>query len=286
MLTKMSEKRPIFGSQFLVQEMQDYLGAEMSMIRGILETKKLKGRSLEIAAMIASLLGTGNAILILSKENHRFYKECVMLARGFFEHITNVCYLLECGEDTFEECMQHTIYRQYLRRSRNKKVIKDAEGKELMKISLVQKNIENLRKNDKIDELIDKSEKNKKTRFPIPKIEMRLGFLAKQNMELNISLFLAYQQAYYDDASEALHGSFYGVLFHVLNLDSREKNNAEIDTNKNTALLLWQTGELFHQLIVLLNQKNSIKDFYEKSILNSKATLEKIKFALNSKEKI
>lgn len=272
----MKENKPIFGSKFFVQETQNFLMAEMTMIRGIVMEKKLHGKSLEIAAMICSLLSTGNAIVELSKENQRFYNECVMLARSFFERITNICYLLLCDEDIYKECVQHTIFRQYLKRKGSNKVIKDESSDILMTLSLGQANAENLKKDKKLKDILDKFEKSNRKRFPIPKIEKRLGLISKFKEHLNASLFLAYQLAYYDDASEALHGSLYGSLFHALNADAKDKNSIEIEVNKNTALLLLQTGELIHQLIALLHKENDLKDFYEKSSCNSKGVHEKL----------
>ncbi|MDD5437740.1 MAG: DUF5677 domain-containing protein [Patescibacteria group bacterium] len=270
-----------FGSNELLNSMRNYLSAEMTLVRGIIETRQLQNRSLSIMAMIGSLLGTGNAILLLMKENQRFYNEGIMLARGFFERITNVCYLLLCDEDTFFKCTQHTIFRQYARGKENGKVVKDENDNVLMKIELSFKGIEKIEDNSLIKEAIDSFEKDNKYKFPIPKIEKRLGFLLKQNKTINVSLFLAYQQAYYDDASEALHGSFYGSLFHVLNIGLKEKNAIEEETNKNTTLLLWQTSELFHQLIVLLSEINNMNDFREKSDHNSKTTLGIMRAAVN-----
>jgi hypothetical protein len=275
-----------FGSKLFVDEMREYLNAEMTLIYGIIVTNKLKDRSFEIRAMIGSLIGTGNAIMLLSTDNQRLYNECVMLSRGFFERITNICYLLLCDEKTYNECIKdHTLYRQYLRGSNNEKVMKDDEGKTLLKIELKREGIENLKKEKDYKEAIDKFEKSQKTRFPIPKIEKRLGFLAKAGTNLNVSVFLAYQQAYYDDASEALHGSFYGGLFHVINLNSRDQKEMAIETNQNTTLLLWQTGELLNQLIELLNQKNDLQDFHEKSIKNSEVMLAKMKSAMDAIKK-
>jgi len=278
----MKENKPIFGSKFFVKETQNFLMAEMTIIRGIIEEKKLKGRSLEISAMIFSILSTGNAILELSKENMRFYNECVMLARSFFERITNICYLLLCGEDIFKECMHHTIFRQYTKRSDSSKVIKGENDNILMKLSLMQKNIENLKKDQNLKDILDKFKKSKRMRFPIPTIEKRLGFIAKFEEHLNVSLFLAYQLAYYDDASEALHGSLYGSLFHVLNAGSKKKDGIEVEINKNTALLLMETGELIHQLINLLHKENDLNEFYEKSLHNSKGMYKKLKFVVEN----
>ena len=127
--------------------MQNYLAAEMTLLRGIIESKKLKDRSLTIMAMIGSLLGTGNAILFLMKDNQKFYNEGVMLARGFFERITNVCYLIICDEETFTKCMKHTIFKQYIRGKDNKKIIKDENDNILMKIELKRNNNESMKNN-------------------------------------------------------------------------------------------------------------------------------------------
>ncbi len=276
----MEKQQKHFGSNEILDSMRNFLTAEMTLVRGVIESKRLKGRSLSAMAMIASLLGTGNAILLLMTENQRFYNEGVMLARGFFERITNVCYLLLCDDDTYIKCTQHTTFRQYTRGKTNEKVVKDENDKVVMKIGLKLEGIEGMKNYPSTKEDIETFENDNKFKFPIPKIEKRLGEILKQSKILNISLFLAYQQAYYDDASEALHGSIYGSLFHVLNTESKEKDKIEEEVNKNATLLLWQTGELFNQLIVLLGEANEIGDFTEKSAHNSITTLNIMKLAM------
>ncbi len=276
----MKENKPLFGSKYFISETQNFLMAEMTIIRGIIKEEKLKDRALKISSIIFSLLSTGNAILLLSEENQRFYNECVMLARSFFERVTNICYLLLCEEETYKACMHHTIFRQYIKRNNSSKVMKDKQDKMLAKISLRWDGTKNAKKDEKLRKIIDGFKKQRKTKFPLPKIEKRLGFLNKYKKYINASLFLLYQQTYYDDASEALHGSFYGSLFHVLSSESKDKKNVEIDINKNTALLLLQTGGLIHQLISLLNKNNTLNEFYEKSAHNDEGIDKKLKFAL------
>lgn len=276
----MEENRSIFGSNFFVSETQNFLTAEMTIIRGIIEENKLKGRALNLLAMIFGLLSTGSAIFLLSKDNQRFYNECVMLARSFFERITNICFLLVCKDETFEECMDHTLFRQYLRGVKNNKVVKNNQNKVLMQIKLKNHGIKDLKEDPKMKPIIEKFKKSKRTRFPLPKIEKKLGLLSEYSKYLNVSLFLAYQHAYYDDASEALQGSYYGSLFHVLNIKDKDRKSIEIETNKNTSLLLLETGELIHQLISLLRKDCSLNIFYKKSSDNSRVMAKKLKCAI------
>jgi len=271
----MKENKPLFGSEFYIKENQNYLMAEMSILRGIVDNKMLHGRAAEISIMILTLLSTGSAIVELAKNPQRFYNECVMLGRGFFERLTNVCYLLLCDDKTFEKCMKHTVFRQYTKKTGNNKVIKDKDNNVLMKLSLGQTGL-------CPDEELDKYGKKHGNRFPIPDIPKRLGYIVKFKKHINVSLLLAYQLSFYDDASEALHGSLYGSLFHVLNIATKNKDILETEINKNMALLLLQTGELIHQLICLLNKDNDLNDILEKSTHNSKLFHKKLEFAVNN----
>lgn len=271
----MKENKPLFGSKFYIKENQNYLMAEISILRSIVDNKMLHGRAAEISIMILTLLSTGSAIVELAKNPQRFYNECVMLARGFFERLTNVCYLLLCDDKTFEKCIKHTVFRQYAKKTGSNKAIKDKDNNILMKLSLGQEGL-------CIDEELDKYGKQHGDRFPIPDIPKRLGYIAKFKEHVNVSLLLAYQLSFYDDASEALHGSLYGSLFHVLNIATKDKNILETETNKNMSLLLLETGELIHQLIHLLNKNNDLTDILEKSTHNSEAFHKKLEFATNN----
>ena len=85
---------------------------------------------------------------------------------------------------------------------------------------------------------------------------------------------------YYDDASEAIHGSLFGSLFQILNISAKYKNNIEIEINKNFAMLLLETGELLNQLVSLLNGLHNLGEFYDKSLQNSTAMHKKLEFVL------
>lgn len=266
----------ISWSKELIQEIWTFLENEIEVIVWIRNSRRLTGRSKELYIMLWSLSNRASAILILSKLNDRFYAECVTLTRWFFETMVNVIFLHFCDEVEFSDCMEHTLYKQYMKWARNKKVMKDRQGCVLNEISLEQIGIEDLRDDASFSRIAEKFEWKWKrnTDFPVPKIEERLWFISKQDTKLNTSLLLLYQLTYYSDASESLHWSVYGSSFHILEAANCWRwNEATEYVNGNIAFLLEQTIGLFHQFIILLNEKNDIGDFYERSkLINESAT--------------
>lgn len=271
-----------FGSKKLVQDGINFLLAQSSLLRGIMDRDLLSGRSREIAAMIGSLLGTTNAIAILLQYESRFLNEAIMLSRGFFERIVNVCYLLVCKNDSFDEWRSHTLFRAYLGMDRSFV----AGGK---KISLVYQGKDIFKKNEMVKKVI-KNFSSKTTSKPIHRwpnipIEERLK-IVEEKSNSQVELFLAYQVSFYKNASEALHGSFYGSTFHLGTYTpgvSRTKEEIEKNARKEATLLLWNTADLLRELIELLKEKNDnekMSGFVEKATLNSKTFLSKMEKAL------
>ena len=71
-----------------------------------------------------------------------------------------------------------------------------------------------------------------------------------ERSKVNIGLFLHYQVSIYTNASEALHGSFYGLTFHIgaysPNIDIKNKTEIERNSQKNLLYFFGLLENLFN----------------------------------------
>ena len=273
-----SKNELLFGSKMLTDHFNNYLLTQVSIVNGVIRENILEGRAKEIMAAIASTMNTAIAIAKLGK-NDEFYNECVMLARGFFERMVNICYLLVCDDDKFEEYRLHTKQKAYRRLKQefyagDKKMCLEFIGKK------EPANHSELHK--ALKKFSTKSGKEKK-RWPDISIPERIKLIGERS-KANIGLFLHYQVSIYTDASEALHGSFYGLTFHIgaysPDIDTKNKTEIEQNLQKNFTLLFWSSGELVQQLLVILAKDNAISEQLKYSTRNSNNSLEIMKVAM------
>ena len=282
--SKMTDKQKelLFGSRMLTDHLNSYLLAQVSIVNGLIRGKLLNGRAKEIRAAIASMMNTAMAIAKLG-ESDEFYNECVMLARGFFERIVNICYLLVCDNDKFKGYRLHTKQKAY-RRLDQEFYAGD------IKMDLKFTGRKEPPRGSELDEALKKfsTKKGKEKRgWPDISISERIKLIGEKS-NANIGIFLSHQSFVYTDASEALHGSFYGLTFHTWaytpNIDITNKNAVEQNLQKNFTLLFWNSGELIQQLLVVLVKDNDISEALKYSTKNSNNSLEIMKAAMKESD--
>ncbi len=272
---KNKKDKLLFGSRMLSDHLSSYLLAQASILTGLIRENFLSGRAKEIEVAIASTLNTAFAIAELGKGNE-FYNECVMLARGFFERIVNICYLLVCDDDKFNECRLHTQQKAYRRLSQE---FSAGDIKMVLKF-IGQKEPESGSELDKAIKIFSTKKGKEKKRWPDITIPERIKIIGERS-KADARILLHYQLSVYTDASEALHGSFYGCTFHIgaysPGVDVSSTKEIEKNLQKNFSLLFWSSGELILQLLVVLSKDNNIVDILKYATENSKNTFEIMK---------
>lgn len=245
--------------------LKDYFLAQARILMAIIDANSLEGRAKEIQAAIMSTLNTAHAISsLISHED--YFNECVILSRGFFERILNISFLMVCDEKDFDEYRLHTKQKAY--RKLNEQFSSDG-------ISIIMKTVchEKLNSDTELRNALKtfSTQSGKEKYWPKIKIPQRIDLIHKK-AKLNPHLFLLYQLMFYTDASEAIHGSFYGMTFHlgkhipsINNLDE-----ALLNFRKTISLFLVICGELIYVLINILAQNNNISDWLSKAEINSK----------------
>ncbi len=235
---------------------------QTSLLKGIFNDDSIAGRTKELKAFLGAIVSTGAAISRLANEN--LLNECTMLGRAFFERALNFSYLLVCSEEKFREYEEHFIQKAFRKLNREFKA-----GETNMSIKFTQEIDLDAEPELKsaIEKYTDKRgrESTKFLRLSIPE---KLDFI-KKNSKADISFFLHYQALFYEDGSEAMHGSFYGTIFHLgaaqPGFDAKNSDLANIHLQKMLALFLLDIGTLIHQLLIVISKTESIKETLEGS---------------------
>ncbi len=265
-----------FGSKMLIWYFRDYFLSQASILVDIGRNAKLHGRAKEILSAIMSTTNTAYSIADLIK-NEMFFNECVMLSRGFFERIVNICFLLTCDEDSFNEYRLHSKQKTYRKLEER---FKAGDAEIYLKYSGKKSLEENIEMQEAIKAFSTKEGKEIK-QWPKLKIPERIQ-LIQERAKIKPGMFLLYQLMFYTDASEALHGSFYGTTFHLgWHIPSiNTLDEAIVEFRKKIPLFLQICAELIHVLIIVLSQSNDVDSYLKKSELNSKKAITELKKAL------
>ena len=254
-----------FGQNSLTSELNKFLISQSSVLKSIFADDSIEGRAKELKAFLGAIVSTAISISRLASED--LLNECTMLSRGFFERTVNFCYLLVCNKTDFEEDRLPTLQKSYRSLQRefsgvDKTMSVSFTGKKDPSSNSVLKKA--------LNKFTSKSGKEIK-RFPNLDIPKRLKMI-EENSSVNIGFFLHYQSLFYQDASEALHGSFYGSIFHIgatqPSFDRESVDQANIHLQKNLSLLLLDVGTLIDELIKLIAENSKIDEAKEASNKN------------------
>lgn len=251
----------------------EHLRSETYIYKELLDAIKVESERKDILYHLFLLLSSVNttacAITLLCSTPQVFYTESIILSRAFFERVLNVSYLLLCEEEELKEYFQHTEFRTlYSSLSSSKKIASPNNHKVAeFKIGISQQDeILNTIKEKGFDKFIKKSKKGRVIKSSLdaklPPIPQRLNSLV--DSVFNEKLILLYQTLYYDDASEAIHGSLYGTWFPIIKIS--EASDVEGQITSNSVVLVWNTALLINELIKLISSVDeSLVSFANKS---------------------
>lgn len=268
-----------FGSDETVNNYRNFLFSELTLLKAVL-SRPLHNKVTQLKIVIATVCNTGSAIAELSKQPDLFHGEIVMLSRAFIEKTINFIYLTICDEIEFERFFKHTISKS-IRKLDRKISITDKEigikfnGLDLNKLSETEK--------EALEAFTSKSGKEI-THWTSVSLEKRIELISEKT-EINIRLLMLNTLSIYEDASEALHGTFYGCSFFTWayepNIDRTNQTQVKENTNRKTTLILWQLGTMINEVICHLSKTNQIEEFKQASQKNVDKTVELMKAMIN-----
>lgn len=271
-MSKSKKKTALFGTKEATNLFIDYLLAQSSVLKGAVLTQFQDKRTKELKIILGSITQTATALAILCKNS--LSNEATMLARSIVEKTINYCFLLVCDKKDYQDYMKYSIQKVYRKLDREL-VIGDRK--------IETKYDENVKLPKEVVEAINKftgSKGGEITRWTKISLDKRLELIANRT-SLNIGLIMLFKLSVYEDASEALHGTFYGCAFHtgyhLPEFKSKDRKSAESREQKNLSLLCVNCGAVITELLKILNKYESVGDFYKKSKINTKNCLELMK---------
>jgi hypothetical protein len=253
-----------------IDDLRECLLSELSLLKEASSSVDLEGRAKEVRIVIASACSTGSALYKLGDKSQYFYAEMNMLARAFIEKITNFCYLQICSDEEYKKFLLHPFYRAFHNTDKEK-----YSGNKKIKLQFSGR--EELRKDPKIREALKVfSETNPRKDWSDLGIDQKVALIGEKT-NISIEFFLLNTLSIYSNASESLHGSFYGCALptgiFTFGVDIKDLEQVESHVLKNTALLFAQLGSMINETLRLLSKNRKLTQIFEKSNLNQKKSL-------------
>jgi len=264
--------------KLLVNELRQYFLAQLILLKGVCDSP-LIGRAPKVKIVLVSSRSTGIAIHKLGESPEYFYSEMIMLSRSLIEKITNFTYLQVADKDEYRKFLLHPYYRAFHNSDKSKYTTN-------AKISIAYSGKEELKNIPKIAEALDVfSETDSKKDWSSKNVDKKISAISEKT-KIKTEFFLMNTLTVYSNASEALHGSFYGCALatgaftpgvNIKDLDSVNRN-----VLKNTALLYVQLGTMIDEVINFLSKKNKISSIRNASRKNQEISISVMKVIFNA----
>jgi|GEM_PF-1744421 hypothetical protein len=193
--------------QFVVNVV--YFKAQLDIIGKLLDTKKAEiksSRMTDSSILLFGIRSSGNAIINLI--GHDFVGECYVLGRAFLEKSINFCYLSICD---LEEYYKHLDWS-------SQKILRSLYSKqrmyETLNVKIPMPDISVFAERNEVKQFMTKrgGEKHNWTEIPLHE---RIKIVKEKVPKFIGELFFVTYNLIYEDASEYVHGTFYGETFHT-----------------------------------------------------------------------
>lgn len=248
----------------LIKELYEYQYDELEKIDN--------PRIVSLYHLLMSIYITGNAINLLTINN--FLGESYMLARSLLEKLINYMYLLVCKEKEYIRYVAYTKQKSY--RILNRSFTVGGQKAELKWTGSVNLN-DYPELKEAVNEFTDPRGKAIKSKmWSSLSLADRLAIIRDQS-KIKIEGIMLSTLGIYDDASEALHGSLYGVTFNYGFFEKTPSNAQELaEIYRNKLLFLFFAlgtciGALF-EVISGVYSSEKVKNFG----MQSKSNLESL----------
>ena len=216
--------------------------------------------------LLFSIHHTGTSIGLLARHLH--LKECYILARSFLESLITYTYILSCDEEEYSRYLAYTKQKTY-------RVLDHSFTVGDSKVRLRWTGAIELEKDPELKEALElfTSEKGKaKTRWTSHSLSEMLESIASRG-GLEIGYLMFAMLGIYDYASEALHGTLYGTIFHIDTFVGRtpaSKDELKKTWNEQFSALFLMLGSCIHTLIHAFHKVAVVKVMIEESTENLK----------------
>ncbi len=170
--------------------------------------------------------------------SHKFVNEAYILIRALYERCLNYCYLIAAPDDEYMRWAEHSLQKS-IRLLRKELVV----GNFGMKLEF--SGLQEIWDRPQVTEIMKKYQRknsskedpqwSKLSRRRIDRIE----WLSKNQTDIPWEPFVLMELMFFDEASEAVHGTFYGTVFHKGFFEPKfqEKGKLAKETDSSSLLI-------------------------------------------------
>ncbi len=228
-----------------------------------------------------AICGSCEAIRMLARR--ALYNDAVMLFRALIERTINACYLMVCDEDEGRRFETYTRQKAYRRLDREW-----STGREAVRLTFAGRvdpaDVPGLQ--EALEEFTS-SRGREISRWSKTALVDRVRIVSERSSAKSV-LFLICLMLFYEDASEALHGTKYGCTFHLGVYEPGKRLSRYDDLfdhfRGGSAVMLFLAGTLVHELIRLASTKVDMQDVLDMSTENVDAATELLNKAIEEEE--
>lgn len=241
----MADVRSSAGAQLLA----DFLDAQILALVSIEPVLKQSevSRVARLHPLVMCMLEDAISVRILGSDSRT--NQTYVIARALVERCTNYCYLLLCNEQEFNDYIDYSLNKAGRRLDRSIEV----DGTVKARIGLKDGSVELPPQVQQAIEKFTSERGREKTRWTNVSLPERAA--AVEAHVKGSGLFMALLTIY-ADASEALHGTLYGALFHlgVYDFGAVPHDQESLDQHRYTTLscLYLMSGGLLDTLFRVL----------------------------------
>ncbi len=253
---------------------EHYFDQQLSLLKklvNILIGEKKPTRANYLWTLLFNTGSSGAATLLLSQKG--LYNESIIISRCFLERAINFTYLLVCDEEEYENFIDYSkqkVIRSLYTKQRAYKHIK-------LEIPLPKDPLSFHHFSAELKKFSGEKGGEKK-RWTSLNLEERVAFVEKKINDFNKKSGALFKMAIaylYEDASEAIHGTLYGGLFHMGVIFGKTES-AKMDEHAKGILLhvFMLSGGMIHGILHVVSKEKSIEELIRQSERNEKVLLE------------
>ena len=254
-----------FGSDEHTGTLFDFYIKQVNLIEELYKDNNFynaTGRFSELYLLFFSLHSTGLAIAHLAKG--KFLNESFMLARSQVEKIINYLYLLYCDDEEYQNYLAYSKQKQFRMFNRS--------------INVGELNAE-IRRSVQLNEDVDlqaakqrfTSKSGKEVRrWSNRSIPDRLS-IVESKLGKDVSVFMLSYLGIHENASEALHGTIYGVAFNIGLWRGKTPSSIEElskSWNEQFSMLFIMLGTCIHILLKAIHTEIPVENIKSQSSEN------------------
>jgi hypothetical protein len=169
--------------------------------------------------------------------SQKFVNEAYILIRALYERCLNYCYLVAAPDDEFVRWAEHSLQKG-IRLLRKELVVGNfgmrLEFSRFQEICDRPQVAEIMRKYQRKNSTKENPQWSKLTRTRFDRIE----WLSKNQTDIPWEPFVLMELMFFDEASEAVHGTFYGTVFHKGFFEPRFQEKGKLAKEADSSSLL------------------------------------------------